>query len=229
MSINVRNFPHILGWITEETGLKPFQVENTAELLGEGATVPFVARYRKERTGELDEVAIRGIEERLVYFTELEERKATVLKSIEEQGKLTPELKARIDATRQKTELEDLYLPFKPKRRTKATIARERGLEPLADIIATQETTGGTPEEAALPFINTEREVPDASAALAGAGHILAERLSEDADLRSFIRTLTAGKGVIASRVAPDRKETVTKFEMYYDYQEKLAEVPSHR
>ncbi len=229
MSINVQNFPHILGWITEETGLKPFQVENTAELLGEGATVPFVARYRKERTGELDEVAIRGIEERLVYFTELEERKATVLKSIEEQGKLTPELKARIDATRQKTELEDLYLPFKPKRRTKATIARERGLEPLADIIAAQEITAGTPEEAALPFVDAEREVPDEAAALEGAGHILAERFSEDADLRAFVRRLTGEQGIISSRVATGKKDAVTKFEMYYDFQEPLKEVPSHR
>jgi uncharacterized protein len=229
MSMNIQNIRHILGWITEETGLKPFQVENTAELLGEGATVPFIARYRKERTGELDEVAIRHIEERLTYFTELEERKLTVLKSIEEQGKLTPELKQRIETTRQKTELEDLYLPFKPKRRTKATIARERGLEPLADTIAAQEMTTGAPEEAALPFVDAEREVPDATAALEGAGHILAERFAEDADLRAFIRRLTGEQGIISSRVAADKKEAVSKFEMYYDFQEPLKEVPSHR
>jgi len=219
----------ILAWITEETGFKPFQVENTISLFREGATVPFIARYRKERTGELDEVAIRTIEERLSYFSELEERKITVIKSIAEQGKLSPELKERIEATRQKNELEDLYLPYKPKRRTKATIARERGLEPLADIIAAQALTTGMPEDAALLFVNPELEVADAAAALTGAGHIIAERLSEDADLRSFIRTLTARKGVIASHVAPDKKETVTKFEMYYDYQEPLREVPSHR
>ncbi len=229
MSINAQNFPHILGWITEETGFKPFQVGNTIDLLEESATVPFIARYRKERTGELDEVAIRGIEERLAYFTELEERKGTVLKSIEEQGKLSPELKGRIEATRQKTELEDLYLPFKPKRRTKATIARERGLEPLADIIAAQVITAGTPEETALPFVDAEREVPDATAALEGAGHILAERFAEDADLRAFVRRLTGEQGLISSRVAADKKEAVTKFEMYYDFQEPLREVPSHR
>jgi uncharacterized protein len=229
MSITTKDFPHILGWITEETGFKTFQVENTVELLVEGATVPFIARYRKERTGELDEVAIRDIEERLTYFTELEERRLTVLKSIEEQGKLTPELKARIGATRQKTELEDLYLPYKPKRRTKATIARERGLAPLADIIAAQEIGEGTPEEAALPFVDAEREVPDATAALEGAGHILAERIAEDADLRAFVRRLTGEQGVISSRVASDKKDAVTKFEMYYDFREPLKEVPSHR
>jgi uncharacterized protein len=229
MSLSIKDFPHILGWISGDTGFKPFQVENTVELLVEGATVPFIARYRKERTGELDEVAIRNIEERLTYFTELEERKLTVLKSIEEQGKLTPELKARIEATRQKTELEDLYLPYKPKRRTKATIARERGLEPLADIIAAQEINEGTPEEAALPFVDAEREVPDADAALEGAGHILAERIAEDADLRAFVRRLTGEQGIISSRVASDKKDAVTKFEMYYDFQEPLKEVPSHR
>jgi uncharacterized protein len=229
MSLSDSHLLRILAWITGETGFKPFQVENTVALFREGATVPFIARYRKERTGELDEVAIRTIEERLAYFTELEERKVTVIKSIDEQGKLSPELKERIEATRQKNELEDLYLPYKPKRRTKATIARERGLEPLADIMAAQELMTGTAEDTALPFVNAELEVADAAAALSGAGHILAERISEDADLRSFIRTLTARKGVIASRVAPEKKETVTKFEMYYDYQEKLTEVPSHR
>jgi uncharacterized protein len=219
----------VIGHIIEETGLKPFQVENTVELFQEGGTVPFIARYRKERTGELDEVQIRTIEERFAYFTELTERKVAILGSIEEQGKLTPELKARIEATRQKTELEDLYLPYKPKRRTKAIIARERGLEPLADLIAAQELTAGTPEEAALPFVDPAREVPDAAAALAGAGHILAERLADDADARAFVRRLTAEEGIIRSRVATDKKGTVTKFEMYYDYEEQLRTVPSHR
>jgi uncharacterized protein len=229
MSLTDTHLSLILGWITSDTDLKPFQVENTVALLREGATVPFIARYRKEHTGELDEVAIRDIEERLSYYVELEERKITVLKSIEEQGKLTPELKTRIEASRQKTELEDLYLPYKPKRRTKATIARERGLEPLADIIAAQEITGGTTEETALPFVDADREVPDAAAALEGAGHILAERFAEDADLRAFVRKLTGEQGLISSRVAADKKETVTKFEMYYDFQEPLKEVPSHR
>jgi len=219
----------ILPWIIEESGFKRFQVENTVTLLQEGATVPFIARYRKEQTGEMDEVAIRVVEERFAYFTELEDRKIPVLKTIEELGRLTPELARRIQETRQKTELEDLYLPFKPKRRTKATIAKERGLEPLADLIAAQEMTGVPLEEAALPFIDVEREVPDATTALEGAGHILAERIAENADLRALVRRLTWENSQISSRVALDKKEVVSKFEMYYDYQEVLKDVPSHR
>lgn len=215
--------------VIEATGLKPFQVEHTIDLLQEGATVPFIARYRKEHTGELDEVQIRSVEEQFTYFCELEERKITVLKSIEEQGKLTPELRERIESSRQKTEIEDLYLPYKPKRRTKATIARERGLEPLADIMAAKEGTAGTAEEAAFPFINPGKDVPDAAAALEGAGHVLAERLSDDADARAAVRRLTKERGVMTSRVAADYKEQVTKYEMYYDFQELLKAVPSHR
>ncbi len=229
MSLTDTHHARILGWITEESGLKPFQIENTVALLREGATIPFIARYRKERTGELDEVALRDIEDRFSYFTELEERKLTVLRSIEEQGKLTPELTTRIVETRLKTELEDLYLPYKPKRRTKATIARERGLEPLADLIAARELTTGTPQDAALPFVDPERGVPDAAAALEGAGHILAERIAEDADLRAYVRRLTGEQGSLASRVASDKKDAVTKFEMYYDFQEPLKDIPSHR
>ncbi|MDD2580640.1 MAG: Tex family protein [Desulfuromonadaceae bacterium] len=219
----------LITYIIEATGLKPFQVEHTVGLLQEGATVPFIARYRKEYTGELDEVQIRAVEEQFAYFGELEERKVTVLKSIEEQGKLTPELRGRIESSRQKTEVEDLYLPYKPKRRTKATVARARGLEPLANIMAAQELTAGTAEEVALSFINPDRDVPDASTALEGAGYILAERLSDSADARAIARRLTSEKGVITSRVAADYKEQVTKFEMYYDYQEPLKAVPSHR
>jgi uncharacterized protein len=219
----------IIPYIIESTSLKPFQVEHTVELLQEGATVPFIARYRKEHTGELDEVQIRTLEEQFTYFCELEERKVTVLKTIEEQGKLTPELREIIEASRQKTEVEDLYLPYKPKRRTKATIARERGLEPLADIIAAQLLMSGTAEEAALPFIDPEKEVPDTATALEGAGHILAERLSDNSDARAMVRRLTKEQGVMTSRVAANYKAQVTKFEMYYDYQEPLKSVPSHR
>jgi uncharacterized protein len=219
----------LLPYIIKATGLKPYQVEQTVELLQEGATVPFIARYRKEQTGELDEVQIRAVEEQFTYFCELEERRSTVLKSIEEQGKLTPELRQRIESTRQKTELEDLYLPYKPKRRTKATIARERGLEPLADIMAAQELTVGTAEGAAVPFIDPAKEIPDAAAALEGAGHILAERLSDNADARAAVRRLTKEQGVMAARVTADHKGQVTKFEMYYDYQEPLTSIPSHR
>jgi len=228
MALTAEQHALILLYLAEETGLKPFQVQNTVELLREGATVPFIARYRKERTGELDEVQVRLLEERLGYFSELEERRRTVLESISEQGKLSDELRARIEATRQKSELEDLYLPYKPKRRTKATIARERGLEPLADLIAAQEFPG-TPEAAALPFVDAEREVPDASAALAGAGHILAERLAEDADARAVVRQLCWEQGVLVSRVAPEKAGTVSKFELYYDAREPFRTIPSHR
>lgn len=229
MKLTAEQTRTLITYIIAATGLKPFQVEHTVELLQEGATVPFIARYRKEQTGELDEVQIRTVEEQFSYFCELAERKITVLKSIEEQGKLTPELRERIEASRQKTELEDLYLPYKPKRRTKATIARERGLEPLADIIAAQKLTGGTVEEAALPFIDPDKDIPDATAALEGAGHILAERLADNADARAMVRRLTKAQGVISSRVAVASKGQVTKFEMYYDYQEPLKSVPSHR
>ena len=229
MKLTDEQIRKLIPYIIEATSLKPFQVEHTVELLQEGATVPFIARYRKEHTGELDEVQIRTVEEQFTYFCELEERKITVLNTIEEQGKLTPELRAKIENSRQKTEVEDLYLPYKPKRRTKATIARERGLEPLADIIAAQELTTGTPEEVASPFIDPAKEVPDSAAALEGAGHILAERLSDNADARAMVRRLTKEQGMMTSHVATNYKEQVTKFEMYYDYQEPFKSVPSHR
>ncbi len=219
----------IIACLSEETGLNPVQITNTVKLLQEGATVPFIARYRKEQTGELDEVQIRTIEERLAYFTELETRRQTILASIDEQGKLTPELKERIDSTRRKTELEDLYLPYKPKRRTKATIARERGLEPLADLMAAQELTTGSALDSAAAFVDSEKGVPDSGVALEGAVHILAERLADDADCRAMVRRLTWQQGVMVASVVPDKKEQVTKFEMYYDYQEPLKDIPSHR
>ncbi len=229
MKLSEACYRNLIACIIEATSFRPAQVEHTVELLQEGATVPFIARYRKERTGELDEVAIRTIEEQFAYFSELEERRVTVLKSIEEQGKLTSELRERIESARLKTVLEDLYLPYKPKRRTKATIARERGLEPLADLMAAQQVTRGTAEEAALPFVDPDRDVPDAAAALEGAGHILAERLSDNADVRGMVRRLTGEQGIMTCRVSADYKDKVTKFEMYYDYQEPLSAVPSHR
>jgi protein Tex len=219
----------ILETVVQESGLPRQGVLQTIALLNEGGTVPFIARYRKEQTGELDEVQIRQIEDLLAYHRELAERKLTVLKSIEEQGKLTDELRKRITACRKKTELEDLYLPYKPKRRTKATIARERGLEPLADLIAAQELTQGTPAEVAAPFVNPELEVPDAAAALEGAGHILAERLSEDADLRALVRGLTRDEGIFVSTVTDEAADAAGKYKMYYDYQEPLKSMPSHR
>jgi len=221
--------PQLLEIIVEESGLPRNGVLQTVALLNEGGTVPFIARYRKEQTGELDEVQIRQIEDLLAYHRELAERKGTVLKSIEEQGKLTPELAARIGACRKKTELEDLYLPYKPKRRTKATIARERGLEPLADLIAAQEASFGSAIEAALPFVNPEFEVPDAAAALEGASHILAERLSEDADARALVRELTRDQGIFAASLLSDGVDREGKYKMYYDYSEPMKTVASHR
>ena len=221
--------PQLLAIIIEESGLPPAGVLQTVALLNEGGTVPFIARYRKEQTGELDEVQIRQIEDLLAYHRELAERKATVLKSIEEQGKLSPELALRIDSCRKKTELEDLYLPYKPRRRTKATIARERGLEPLADLIAAQEHTSGLPRELALPFVNPELGVPDPDAALEGAGHILAERLSEDADVRALVRELTRDQGIFATTLLSDGVDREGKFKMYYDYSEPMKSVVSHR
>jgi len=220
---------HILAVIVEESGLPAAGVRATVALLNEGGTVPFIARYRKEQTGELDEVQIRQIEDLLAYHKELTERKATVIKSIDEQGKLTPELALRIDNCRKKTELEDLYLPHKPKRRTKATIARERGLEPLADLMAARELTTGTPSDAALPFVNPELGVNDPEGALEGAGHILAERLSENADLRGMVRGLTGEEGIFAAKLLDQKLDPEAKFKMYYEYQEPLKAIPSHR
>ncbi|HEY1241168.1 MAG TPA: Tex family protein [Bryobacteraceae bacterium] len=201
----------------------------TIELLDEGGTVPFIARYRKEATGNLDEVHIRSIEEKLLYFRELHDRRATILASIEEQGKLTPELKARIEATLEKSELEDLYLPYKPKRRTKATIAREKGLEPLA-LHIWEQRPGGAPLLAfAAGFVNSELGVAGIDDALEGARHILAEMISEHADLRKLLRQAMLAEGVIVSRKIDDAADTEQKFQMYYEYREPAKSIPSHR
>ncbi len=220
--------------LVDETGLQQGQITQTVTLLKEGATVPFIARYRKEATGELDEVQIRLVQERLEYHTDLNERRQTILKSIEEQGKLTAELRLKIEATRQKTELEDLYLPFKPKRRTKASIARERGLEPLAEQLLT--ARGSVSGEAALtalqlaePFVNPELEVATAADALAGAGHILAEQFADNAEARAIVRELTWQKGLFCSQPARGKEGAVSKYEMYYDFSESIRQIPSHR
>lgn len=199
------------------------------ELLDEGGTVPFIARYRKEATGNLDEVQIRGIEEKLAYFRELEQRRSAVLASIEEQGKLTSELRARIEAALEKSELEDLYLPYKPKRRTKATIAREKGLEPLAVYLWNQTPGELSLNDLAATFINAEKGVETVEAALEGARHIVAEMISETADYRKGLRTMMHDEGVVVSRKAMDAVDEQEKFRMYYDYREPAAKIPSHR
>jgi len=199
------------------------------QLLDEGGTVPFIARYRKEATGNLDEVQIRNIEEKLAYFRDLEDRRATILSSIAEQGKLTDELKARIEGTLDKSELEDLYLPYKPKRRTKATIAREKGLEPLAQYLWAQQDGAERLEALSPLFINIDFGVNTADEALEGARHIVAEWISEDANLRKALRQLMLDEGVVVSRRIPDAADPPEKFKMYYDYREPAKSIPSHR
>jgi uncharacterized protein len=201
----------------------------TAELLDEGSTVPFIARYRKEATGNLDEVQILGIEEKLSYFRELVSRKQTILASIQEQGKLTDALKVRIEQTLDKSELEDLYLPYKPKRRTKAMVAREKGLEPLALYLWNQEPTGTPLEAFAATFTDVEKGVTCVADALEGARHIVAEMISDDADIRGLLRRVMFDEGVIVSKKALDAVDEEQKFTMYYDYREPVKQIPSHR
>ena len=199
------------------------------ELLDDGGTVPFIARYRKEATGNLDEVQIRDIEEKLAYFRDLMERKETILASIAEQGKLTDELKSRIEGTLDKSELEDLYLPYKPKRRTKATIAREKGLEPLAQYLWAQRNSAEPLEVFAASFVNVELGVANVEEALEGARHIVAEWICEDADLRKALRQLVFDEGIVVSRKAMDAVDEQEKFKMYYEYKEPVKTIPSHR
>ncbi|HUD75206.1 MAG TPA: Tex family protein [Terracidiphilus sp.] len=221
--------PEILLHIAQTLNLPLRGLVAVIELLDEGGTVPFIARYRKEATGNLDEVQILAIEESLAYFRDLASRRETILASIAEQGKLTDELKARIEATLDKAELEDLYLPYKPKRRTKATIAREKGLEPLAAYLWAQQNTGQPLESFAATFVNAELGVATADEALEGARHIVAEWISEDADLRKALRQLLFDEGVVVSRKSTDAVDEQEKFKMYYEYSEPVKTIPSHR
>jgi uncharacterized protein len=221
--------PQLIATIAAELTLAPQQVAGALALFDEGNTLPFIARYRKEATGGLDEVQLRDVRDRAQYLRELAERRVAILKSIEEQGKLDDALKARIDAADTKQALEDLYLPFKPKRRTRAMIARERGLEPLAELLWTGATPTGELTAAAATFVDAAKEVPDAEHALAGARDILAERLADDADLRGEIRDRTRQEGLAKSRVATGKANEVSKFQDYYDFAQPLKELPSHR
>ena len=214
--------------IAEELRLAPAGVRAVARLLAEGATVPFIARYRKEQTGGLDEVAIRAIEEKRDYIVDLESRRRTILDAIEAQGKLTPELKRALEACRVKTDLEDLYLPYKVKRRTRAMMARERGLEPLAKRILAQPPSGDPRREAA-PFVDPAREVPDVDAALAGARDIIAEIVTERADVRTLVRARFDREGIVECAAVAAKTKAPTKFEAYYDFTERAKTIPSHR
>ena len=201
------------------------QIEAAVALLDEGATVPFIARYRKEATGGLDDTQLRTLQERLTYLRELQERKATVLKSIDEQGKLTPELQAQIEAADNKTALEDLYLPYKPKRRTKAQIAREHGLQDLADSIFRQPEND--PEALAVPFVS--EQVPDTKVALDGARAILMEQFAEDAELIGQLRDKLWREAEVHAQVVAGKEADGEKFKDYFDYRERIAQMPSHR
>ena len=215
----------ILNLIAVEIGAQPRQVAAAVDLLDEGATVPFISRYRKEVTGGLDDTQLRTLEERLGYLRELEDRRAAVLESIRSQDKLTDELEAKINAATTKAEVEDLYLPYKPKRRTRGEIARERGLEPLADLILNDRTV--VPSVAAAPFV--QGEVTDAKAALDGARDILTERFAEDAALLGSLRSYLRERGELRAKVLEGKEDAGAKFSDYFDHREPLAKVAGHR
>jgi uncharacterized protein len=214
--------------LSEELALPRSSVSAVVKLLTEGATVPFIARYRKEATGGLDEVQIRSIEERRVYLIEIEERRVAILAEIGKQGKLTDELKRRILGCKVKADLEDLYLPFKPKRRTRATIAKERGLEPLAERIWAQPLDGDPTGEAAA-FVNAAKEVPSAAAALAGACDICAERAAEKPEVRKLVREAFAKEASIRVTKEKEHEGKATKFDTYASFEEPIENLPSHR
>jgi protein Tex len=213
--------------IAQELGVREGQVTAAVELLDGGATVPFIARYRKEATGTLDDTQLRTLEDRLRYLRELEERRAAVLDSIRAQGKLDDALEARIMAAESKARLEDIYLPYKPKRRTKAQIAREAGLEPLADLLLAE--PAHDPEEAAAAFVDADKGVADTAAALEGARAILVERFAEDADLIGSLRERMWNRGQLVARVREGKEEAGAKFADYFDFAEPFTKLPSHR
>ena len=215
--------------IASEVGCRPRQVAAAAELFSEGATVPFIARYRKEVTGGLEDVQLEALEKRREYFLALAERRDVILESIAEQGKLTPELEAAIRATASRQELEDLYLPHKPKRRTRAQIARERGLEPLADALLVEARGARRAEEVATGFVAPDLGVEDAAAALAGARDILAERMAETPERRAALRRTLSRDAVLRVQVLPGKETEGAVFRDYFDHREPGRDVPSHR
>ncbi|MBN1640243.1 MAG: RNA-binding transcriptional accessory protein [Anaerolineae bacterium] len=217
----------IAAHIANELGIAPQQVAHTIALFDDGNTVPFIARYRKEATGELDETQIRTIEGRLSYLRTLEARKATVLKHIADQGKLTPDLEAAIRRATVQQEVEDLYLPYRPKRRTRATMARERGLQPLADEILAQRITRGSLDEIARPYLSDD--VPTVEDAYAGACDIVAEHVAEDAAARQVVRARTLREGVLVSTQGDADADPRQVYRMYYAFQERLSVLPAHR
>lgn len=218
---------NIFSVIAKEFNLTEKSIKNTMDLIDQGNTVPFIARYRKEVTGSLNEEIIREIESRTLYLRNLNYRKETVLKSIEEQGKLTDELREKILSADKLQQVEDLYLPFKPKKRTRATVAKEKGLEPLADLIFLQEITSGDVFEIAADFINPEKGVKTDTEALAGACDIISERINETAEIRQSLRNLLYDKGLICTKFKDDK--AVENYEMYKEFSEPVKTIPPHR
>ncbi len=218
----------VLQKITEEFQLKPQNVKNVVDLLDEGNTIPFIARYRKEMTGHIDDQVLRELSERLTYLRNLEKRKEDVRSAIEEQGKLTDEIVASLAAAETLTEVEDIYRPYKQKRKTRATVAIAKGLEPLADIILAQDVTTGTAEDLALPYVDEEKGVSTPAEALNGAKDIIAERVSDNAELRKKLRNVFLRTGEISSKLAKTDDGSAT-YEMYADYSEPVSEIKSHR
>ena len=223
----------LLKKIAEETGIKLWQAEAAAELIDSGCTIPFIARYRKEATGALDDEVLRAFDERLKYLRNLEDRKQTVLAAIEEQGKLTGELKAKIEAAETAAVLEDLYRPYKPKRKTRASIAREKGMQGLADYLLSKDSSGD-PVTEAEKYVSEEKEIPDAETALKMAQDIIADDMSDDADIRAWIRQKTLDKGLISCSLGAEGKKLAASgersvYENYYDYSEAVSKIPGHR
>ena len=216
----------ILGLLTSELGVGRGQVEAAVKLIDEGNTIPFIARYRKEATGSLNDEVLRNLDERLKYLRGLEERKAQVLSSIEEQGKLTADLKKKIEDAQTMVAVEDLYLPYRPKRKTRAGMAKEKGLEPLADLIMLQMVKSPLETEA-KPYVSEEKGVANEKAAIDGAKDILAERIAEDAKYRTYIRKVTFAEGLISSEAKDEKSESV--YEMYYHYEEPVKKCAGHR
>ncbi len=215
--------------IADQLQVRPAQVRAVVDLLDAGNTIPFIARYRKEATQGLDENALRSIEDALERARELAQRKSTILKSIDQQGQLTPELRRQIEACTDRQTLEDLYLPYKPKRKTRASVARERGLQPLADLLLKQVPLRRSRTEILRPFVDPAREVPDEAAALQGACDIVAEAWAEDAGVRGALFDQAREFGRVASQVKRGKQEEARKFEMYFDYREPVKRIPSHR
>ena len=220
----------IINWITQDLELPRNGVSATIGMLSDGDTVPFISRYRKEATGALTEINVRDISEKLGYYVELEMRKETILKSIDEQGKLEPELKKQIESCKEKTKLEDIYLPYKPKRRTKAMIAKEAGLEPLAkEILEQKRLMKENRDEVLKPYLNAEKGIDTIEKAVEGAIDIVAEQLSDDADIRGSLRTFILNTGALRSKATRAAEKVKTKYDMYYDYCESLKSIAGHR